>query len=159
MQDQRLSRINGRHTTLFAGRNCDIAASLCNSNPCLHNEACHGKINNYTCDCSNKCAETHCELQVNIRVYNVYIYIWTLYIFYWIKVFLKLPFAISFSVIYIYIYIYHPGNYNCDSSNIIYLLKCNKCNYGNYVGETSTKFRLRMNNHKKAFKTTTKVCR
>ena len=30
---------------------------------------------------------------------------WTLYIFYWIKVFLKLPFAISFSV-FIYIYMY-----------------------------------------------------
>ena len=32
---------------------------------------------------------------------------WTLYIFYWIKVFLKLPFAVSFSVLfYIYIYIH-----------------------------------------------------
>ena len=93
------------------------------------------------------------KLIVNYRqiyVYIMYIYIWTLYIFYWIKVFLKLPFAISFSVLYIYIYIYHPGNYNCDSSNIVYLLMCNKCNYGNYVGETSTKFRLRMNNHKKS---------
>ena len=30
---------------------------------------------------------------------------WTLYIFYWIKVFLKLPFAISFSVFIFYIYI------------------------------------------------------
>ena len=29
---------------------------------------------------------------------------WTLYIFYWIKVFFKLPFAVSFSVSYIYIY-------------------------------------------------------
>ena len=29
----------------------------------------------------------------------------TLYIFYWIKVFLKLPFAVSFSVLYIYTYI------------------------------------------------------
>ena len=48
--------------------------------------------------------------------------------------------------------IYHPGNYNCDSSNIVYLLMCNKCNYGNYVGETSTKFRLRMNNHKKSIR-------
>ena len=49
-------------------------------------------------------------------------------------------------------HIYHPGNYNCDSSNIVYLLMCNKCNYGNYVGETSTKFRLRMNNHKKSIR-------
>ena len=39
-------------------------------------------------------------------------------------------------------HIYHPGNHNCDSTNIIYVFMCNKCNYGNYVGETSTKFRL-----------------
>ena len=44
---------------------------------------------------------------------------------------------------------YHPGNYNCDSTNIVSLLKCN---YGNYVGETSTKFRLGMNNHKKGIR-------
>ena len=31
---------------------------------------------------------------------------WTLYIFHWIKVFLKLPFAISFSVLNIYIYMH-----------------------------------------------------
>ena len=49
-------------------------------------------------------------------------------------------------------HIYHPGNYNCDSSNIVYLLMCNKCNYGNYVGETSTKFCLQMNNHKKSIR-------
>ena len=35
---------------------------------------------------------------------------WTLYIFYWIKVFLKLPFAASFSVLYIYLYIYGEKN-------------------------------------------------
>ena len=55
-------------------------------------------------------------------------------------------------------HIVHTGNYNCDSSNIVYLLMCNKCNYGNYVGETSKKIRLRMNNNKKAFETATKVC-
>ena len=68
---------------------------------------------------------------------------------------------------YIYIYIYdisqinipgtsdilHPGNYNCDSSNILCLLMCcNKRNYGDYVGETSTRFRLRINNHKKSIR-------
>ena len=47
---------------------------------------------------------------------------------------------------------FHPGNYNCDSSNIVYVLVCNKCNYGNYVGETSAKFRLGMNNHKKSIR-------
>ena len=31
--------------------------------------------------------------------------------------------------------IFYPGNYNCDSSNIVYLLMCNKCNYINYVGK------------------------
>ena len=49
-------------------------------------------------------------------------------------------------------HIFHPGNYNCDSTNIVYLLMCNKCNYGNYVGETSTTFRLTMNNHKKSIR-------
>ena len=49
-------------------------------------------------------------------------------------------------------HIYHQGNYNCDSTNIVYLLMCNKCNYGNYVGDTSTKFRLRINNHKKSIR-------
>ena len=29
-----------------------------------------------------------------------------------------------------------PGTKNCDFSNIVYLLKCNKCMYGNYVSET-----------------------
>ena len=46
-------------------------------------------------------------------------------------------------------HIYHSGNYKCDSTNIVYLLMCNN---GNYVGETSTKYRLRMNNHKKNFR-------
>ena len=49
-------------------------------------------------------------------------------------------------------HIYNPGNYNCDSTKVVYLLMCNKCNYGNYVGETSTKFRLRVNNYKKSIR-------
>ena len=49
-------------------------------------------------------------------------------------------------------HIFYPGNYNCDSSNIVYFLMCNKCNYGNDVGETSTKYRLRMNNHKESIR-------
>ena len=49
-------------------------------------------------------------------------------------------------------HIYHPRNHNCDFSNIVYLLMCNKFNYGNYVGETSTKFRLRINNHTKSIR-------
>ena len=31
-----------------------------------------------------------------------------------------------------------PGNYYCNSSNVIYLIKCKKCYSGNYIGETST---------------------
>ena len=49
-----------------------------------------------------------------------------------------------------------PGNYYCNLSNVIYLIKCKKCDSGNHIGETSTFFRLRMNNHKKASETTTK---
>ena len=41
------------------------------------------------------------------------------------------------------------GNYYCNSSNFIYLIKCKNCDSGNYIGETSTFLRLRMNNHKK----------
>ena len=45
-----------------------------------------------------------------------------------------------------------PGNYYCNSSNVIYLIKCKKCDSGNYIGETSTFLRLRMNNHKKCIR-------
>ena len=45
-----------------------------------------------------------------------------------------------------------PGNYYCNSSNVIYLIKCKKCDSGNYIGETSTFFRLRKNNHKKSIR-------
>ena len=49
-----------------------------------------------------------------------------------------------------------PDNYYCNSSNVIYLIKCKKCDSGNYIGETSTFIRLGMNNHKKASEKTTK---
>ena len=48
-----------------------------------------------------------------------------------------------------------PGNYYCNSSNVIYLIKCKKCDSGNYICEPSTFFRLRMNNHKIGSETTT----
>ena len=51
-----------------------------------------------------------------------------------------------------------PGNYNCDSYNIVYLLMCNKCDCGNYIGETSNK-QTRLNNHKKASETTAGLSR
>ena len=41
-----------------------------------------------------------------------------------------------------------PPNLTCDSSNIIYLIFCNKCNNSKYIGETQTPFRFRFNNHK-----------
>ena len=41
-----------------------------------------------------------------------------------------------------------PGPYNCDSSNVIYLLLCTLCPNIQYVGQASTSFRLRFNNHK-----------
>ena len=44
------------------------------------------------------------------------------------------------------------ANYYCNSSNVIYLIKCMKCDSGNYIDETSTFFRLRMNNHKKSIR-------
>ena len=40
---------------------------------------------------------------------------------------------------------------NCNSCNVIYLITCGKCGL-QYVGSTTTKFRLRFNNHKARLK-------
>ncbi|KAJ8031867.1 hypothetical protein HOLleu_25210 [Holothuria leucospilota] len=40
------------------------------------------------------------------------------------------------------------GPYSCNSSNVVYLLLCDRCPNVSYIGETSTTFRLRFNNHK-----------
>ena len=40
---------------------------------------------------------------------------------------------------------------NCNSVNVIYLVQCKRCNI-QYVGSTSTKFRLRFNNYKACHK-------
>ena len=45
-----------------------------------------------------------------------------------------------------------PGNYNCDSCNIVYLIMCSKCDSENYIGETSNRLRFRLNNHKKSIR-------
>ena len=45
-----------------------------------------------------------------------------------------------------------PGNYNCDSCIIVYLLMSSKCDSGNDIGETSNRLRLRLNNHKKSIR-------
>ena len=42
-----------------------------------------------------------------------------------------------------------PPPLHCDTPNVVYLLFCNLCDKGNYVGQTSNKFRFRFNNHKK----------
>ena len=39
------------------------------------------------------------------------------------------------------------GNLNCDTNNMVYLLKCGTCGQ-QYVGQTETAFRLRFNNHR-----------
>ena len=36
---------------------------------------------------------------------------------------------------------------DCNSRNIVYLISCKVCGF-HYVGSTTTKFRLRFNNHK-----------
>ena len=38
-------------------------------------------------------------------------------------------------------------SFNCDSSNVVYLLECTVCGV-QYVGSTCTPFRLRFNNYK-----------
>ena len=52
-----------------------------------------------------------------------------------------------------------PGNYNCDSCNIVYLIMCSKCDSGNYIGETSNRLRHRLNNQKRASETRAGVFR
>ena len=42
------------------------------------------------------------------------------------------------------------GKYYCNSSNVIHLIKCNKYDTSNYIGEITIISRLRINNHKKA---------
>lgn len=41
-----------------------------------------------------------------------------------------------------------PEKHDCNASNILYCLFCKRCPGVVYVGETSTKFRTRFNNHK-----------
>ena len=40
-----------------------------------------------------------------------------------------------------------PGNHNCDSANVVYLIHCQKCPEALYIGETDGNFRYRFNNH------------
>ena len=40
-----------------------------------------------------------------------------------------------------------PGNHNCDSANVVYLIHCQKCQETLYIGETGGNFRYRFNNH------------
>ncbi|XP_063955552.1 uncharacterized protein LOC135154173 [Lytechinus pictus] len=42
----------------------------------------------------------------------------------------------------------HPPNHTCDAQNVLYCIMCTKCPGVTYIGETSTKFRTRFNNHK-----------
>ena len=46
----------------------------------------------------------------------------------------------------------HPGQFSCNTSNVVYFLKCDLCSLGNYIGETRTSFRLRFNNHKSSIR-------
>ena len=43
------------------------------------------------------------------------------------------------------------GNFNCDSSNVVYLIECKTCSM-QYIGSTTTKFRTRLNNYKSSFR-------
>ena len=49
-----------------------------------------------------------------------------------------------------------PPALTCDSPNVIYLLSCDRCPHGNYIGETSNPFRFRLNYHKKTIRDNTK---
>ena len=40
-----------------------------------------------------------------------------------------------------------PGNYNCDSANLVYLIHCQKCAEAQYIEETGENFTYIFNNH------------
>ena len=44
------------------------------------------------------------------------------------------------------------GNFNCNSSNIIFAISCNLCPKAIYIGETSNSIRQRMNGHRSDIK-------
>ena len=46
---------------------------------------------------------------------------------------------------------------SCNSTNVIYLVHCIKCKL-QYVGSTTTEFKVRFRNHKSAMKTNKKTC-
>ena len=46
---------------------------------------------------------------------------------------------------------------DCSSTNVIYLVTCTKCNL-QYVGSTTTQFKIRFRNHKSSMKTNKKTC-
>ena len=46
---------------------------------------------------------------------------------------------------------------SCDSKNVIYLASCKKCRL-QYVGSTTTDFRIRFHNHKSAMLTNKTTC-
>ena len=48
-------------------------------------------------------------------------------------------------------------NLSCSSKNVVYLASCNKCNL-QYVGSTSTEFKVRFRNHKSSMLTNKKTC-
>ena len=45
-----------------------------------------------------------------------------------------------------------PGNYNCDSANVVHLIHCQKCPEAQYIGETGGNFRYRFNNHTRSIR-------
>ena len=57
---------------------------------------------------------------------------------------------------YIYIYSIH-FRLCCDSKKVIYLASCKKCGL-QYVGSTTTDFRIRFRNHKSAILTNKTTC-
>ena len=42
------------------------------------------------------------------------------------------------------------GNFNCDSSNVVYLIECKTC-FMQYITSTTTKFPTRLYNYKSSF--------
>ena len=49
------------------------------------------------------------------------------------------------------------SNLTCDSKNVIYLVSCKKCQL-QYIGSTTTEFKVRFRNHKSSMITNKKSC-
>lgn len=65
-----LFKISFHNLCNLIGKNCEIGANLCLSNPCINNGSCSTVSNSYLCSCSPPYAGPNCELIINVCTPN-----------------------------------------------------------------------------------------